>query len=136
MTSCIKYFLSRGRRIGMACRYISNPQRLRQLVMQASRYTNRKELKKLGEEFSLLWHYVSDVATRRYTHYNTKALLITVAALIYLITPLDFLPDVLIGGLIDDLSVLIHVIQSVKKELENYKLHIVNADKLDLKIKG
>ena len=59
----------------------------------------------------------------RYKQYNKHALLLVVAGLIYLITPLDFLPDILIGGLIDDLSVVLYIIKSVREELEFYNLY-------------
>ena len=82
--------------------------------------------RKIGRNIKLLWNYVSDVVSRRYTHYNTHALLLIIAGLIYLVTPVDFLPDFLVGGLIDDVSVLLYIVQSVSEELKRYENHKLN----------
>ena len=116
-------FFRRGRWLQLASRYITNPQYLIELADLVSQYTNRRGIKKLRDNVSLLWHYLSDVVTQRYKRYNKHALLLVVAGLIYLITPLDFLPDILIGGLIDDLSVVLYIIKSVREELEFYNLY-------------
>lgn len=115
-------FFRRGRWLRLATQYITNPQRMRELVETVSQYTHRRGLKKLRDNVTQLWHYLSDVVTQRYKHYNRRALLLVVAGLIYLATPLDFLPDVLIGGLIDDLTVVLYIIKSTRKELEFYNL--------------
>ena len=115
-------FFRRGRWLHLASQYVTNPQRMRELVETVSQYTHRHGWKKLRDNASQLWHYLSDVVTRRYTHYNKRALLLVVAALVYLVTPIDFLPDILIGGLIDDLTVVLYIIKSAKKELEFYDL--------------
>lgn len=116
-------FFRRGRWLHLASQYITNPQRMRELVDTVSQYTHRRGIKKLHDNATRLWHYLSDVVTRRYTHYNKRALLLVVAGLIYLVTPIDFLPDILIGGLIDDLSVVLYIIKSTRKELEFYNLY-------------
>ena len=116
-------FFRRGRWLHLASQYITNPQEMRELVETVSQYTQRRGLKKLRDNVTLLWHYLSDVVTQRYKHYNKRALLLVVAGLIYFVTPVDFLPDILIGGLIDDLTVVLYIIKSVKKELEFYNLY-------------
>lgn len=116
-------FFRRGRWLHLASQYITNPQQMRELVETVSQYTQRRGLKKLRDNVTRLWHYLSDVVTQRYKHYNKRALLLVTAGLIYLVTPVDFLPDILIGGLIDDLTVLLYIIKSVKKELEFYDLY-------------
>ncbi len=116
-------FFRRGRWLHLASQYITNPQQMRELVETVSQYTQRRGLKMLRDNVTLLWHYLSDVVTQRYKHYNKRALLLVVAGLIYFVTPVDFLPDILIGGLIDDLTVVLYIIKSVKKELEFYNLY-------------
>jgi uncharacterized membrane protein YkvA (DUF1232 family) len=116
-------FFRRGRWLHLASQYITNPQRMRELVDTVSQYTHRRGLKKLRDNATQLWQYLSDVVTQRYKHYNNRALLLVVAGLIYLVTPIDFLPDILIGGLIDDLSVVLYIIKSTRKELEFYNLY-------------
>ena len=113
-------FFRRGRWLRLATQCISNPQRMRELVKSASQYTNRRGMKKLRHNVISLWQYLTDVVTGQYTHYNKRALLLAVAGLIYLITPLDYLPDILICGLIDDLAVVLYIVNSIKNELTFY----------------
>ncbi|MBE6306076.1 MAG: DUF1232 domain-containing protein [Bacteroidaceae bacterium] len=120
--SIIQYF-RRGRWLRMASSIITDPKRLIELAQSATKYANRRGWKKIHESASLLLHYIADVATQRYTHYNKRALLLSVAAIAYLVTPIDFLPDILIGGLIDDVTVVLYIVQSVKRELEYYDLY-------------
>ena len=88
-----------------------------------SQYTHRHGLKRLRHNTTLLWHYLSHIASGEYTHYNKRALLLVVAGLIYLVTPVDFLPDILLGGLIDDLGVVLYIVKSTSKELSFYDLY-------------
>ena len=113
-------FFRRGRWLRLATQCITNPQRMRELVKSVSQYTNRRGMKKLRHNVTSLWQYLTDVVTGQYTHYNKRALLLAVAGLIYLITPLDYLPDILICGLIDDLAVVLYIVNSIKNELTFY----------------
>ena len=113
-------FFRRGRWLRLATQCITNPQRMRELVKSASQYTNRRGMKKLRHNVTSLWQYLTDVVTGQYTHYNKRALLLAVAGLIYLITPLDGLPDILICGLIDDLAVVLYIVNTIKNELTFY----------------
>lgn len=123
MKERIIQFFRRGRWLQMAVRYASNPQQLMELLRKASQLTRREGWQQLGEKGTLLYHYVGDIATGRYKGYSTRALLLVVAALLYLITPVDFLPDFLLGGFVDDVSLLLYIIQSVGKELARYRMH-------------
>ncbi len=119
-------FFSKGRWLQLAAQYIAQPKKLQELLAKVSQYAGRKGLEKVGSNIKLLWHYVSDVVTRRYTGYNTHALLLIIAGLIYLVTPVDFLPDFIVGGLIDDVSVILYIVQSVQKELQRYENYCCN----------
>lgn len=45
-----------------------------------------------------------------------------ISALIYLINPMDVVPDFLLGvGFLDDLSVFTYLIAKIKKELDKYE---------------
>ena len=42
-------------------------------------------------------------------------------ALLYFLNPMDVIPDLLIGGFIDDAALLTWVLSKVKDEIENYQ---------------
>lgn len=119
-------FFSRGRWLQLAAQYLRQPHKLQELLTSVLQYASRDGLEKVGGNIKLLWSYVSDVVTHHYTHYNAHALLLTIAGLIYLVTPLDFLPDFLVGGLIDDMGVILYIVQSIGEELRRYKCFIDN----------
>lgn len=41
-----------------------------------------------------------------------------IAALLYLVSPIDFIPDFLIGGFIDDIGIIMWVFKKTKEEIE------------------
>ena len=51
-------FFRRGRWLHLASQYITNPQRMRELVDTVSQYTHRRGLKKLRDNATRLWHYL------------------------------------------------------------------------------
>ncbi|MDD7632340.1 MAG: YkvA family protein [Parabacteroides sp.] len=57
----------------------------------------------------------------RYKEYNVSSLLYLVAAVIYLITPIDFMPDFLPTGLVDDSAIILWVLNVTGDELARYK---------------
>ena len=73
--------------------------------------------------------YLSDIATGKYKGYDTKKLLVIIAAIIYVVTPFDLLPDLIPPGLIDDLSIVAWAIKEASEELENYKNSLKKEDK-------
>lgn len=50
-----------------------------------------------------------------------RSVVSAVAALIYFVNPLDLVPDLLLGGLIDDALVVGYVLSSVKSDLEKFQ---------------
>ncbi|WP_242919133.1 YkvA family protein [Pontibacter liquoris] len=57
-----------------------------------------------------------------YRHVAKKSILIGVAVLLYLVTPLDIIPDFIPGiGLLDDLSLMAWFVTSFQREIENFR---------------
>ena len=75
------------------------------------------------EDIILLIDYITDVAKGNYTDYNVNRLLIVIAALLYVIDPIDMVPDFIVGGFLDDVTVIGWAITKVAQELEDYKLY-------------
>ena len=123
----LKYF-GRGRWLRMAATYMTQPDKIKELLKSAKKYADKGGQKKLTDNVKLLGKYVADVTTRRYTAYNHYALLLVIAALIYFVTPTDLLPDFFVGGLIDDMSIVLYIIKSIDDELKRYKEHLNNLN--------
>lgn len=113
---------ARGGWIARARRFVNNRSKLAALAMQASYYVRRKRsLQEVKSDIVLLGHYVRDVATCRYHGYKTANLIVIVAVLIYMVSPLDIIPDFLPGGFIDDISIVAWAVKRFTEELTNYR---------------
>ena len=66
---------------------------------------------------------VKDYADGRYTEVSRKSVLIIASALIYLLTPIDLVPDIIpIIGRLDDIAVVAYVIRTMRVELVKYNV--------------
>ena len=87
-------------------------------------------------KFSILGRLLKAYAQGRYQQIQWKSILLIIAAIIYFISPIDLLPDLLpITGLTDDLGVLLWVYNTVNTEIEKFltweKSTLVHEDSLD-----
>ena len=103
--------------------YIGKTSKILNLVGYLQPYLHKDGLKDAKEDMILLIDYITDVAKGNYTDYNVNRLLIVIAALLYVIDPIDMVPDFIVGGFLDDVTVIGWAITKVAQELEDYKLH-------------
>ena len=117
-------FVSRflkGNWLGKAKLYAFNPLKLKNLLQKLGSLMSRQGLLKVKDHLVLMRDYLSDIATGKYKEYDGKKLIIIVAAIIYVVTPIDFLPDFIPPGWIDDVSIVAWAIKEASEELERYK---------------
>ena len=117
-------FVSRflkGNWLGKAKIYAFNPLKLKSLLQKLGSLMSRQGLQKVKDHLILMRDYLSDIATSKYKEYDGKKLIIIVAAIIYVVTPIDFLPDFIPPGWIDDVSIVAWAIKEASEELERYK---------------
>jgi uncharacterized membrane protein YkvA (DUF1232 family) len=80
------------------------------------------------EDFRTLVRLVVAYARGNYRDIPADSLVLVVAGLIYVVSPLDLIPDTIPGvGLLDDAVVVGRVIKSVRKELEQFRAWEVGA---------
>ncbi len=78
--------------------------------------------KGIKEDLSLLISLIKDYWNDEYKVVPWRTIALIVFALLYLINPLDLIPDLSLPfGLFDDLAVLGFVLASVRDDLEDYK---------------
>jgi len=78
--------------------------------------------KELAEDLSLILSLIKDYWKDEYKVVPWRTIALTVFALLYLLNPLDLIPDFSLPlGILDDLAVLGFVVASVKDDLEKYK---------------
>jgi len=92
------------------------------LALEAMRYAKeKKSLDDVKDDILLLCNYVKDIATGRYKGYKTWNLTVIIAALLYIISPVDVIPDFLVGGFVDDIGIIAWALGKMSSELDAYK---------------
>ncbi|UTW08587.1 YkvA family protein [Pseudomonas benzenivorans] len=112
-----------ARFLPLAREYLSRA-RLPGLLLAVARKSGRRgqRFSELKEDLRLLQNLCLAWWRGEYREIGSDALLAVVAALLYFVTPLDALPDWLIGvGFIDDLAVLAWVLRTWSAELDAFR---------------
>lgn len=66
---------------------------------------------------------VKDYASGRYTDVSRKSMVVIASALVYVMTPIDLVPDIIpIIGHLDDIAVIAYVIKVMRVELVKYNV--------------
>ncbi len=73
------------------------------------------------EKLSVFARLATAYVNGRYRAVSWKSMLIVLGALIYFVSPLDFIPDVIpVAGLTDDFSILLWVYSTVRHEVDKF----------------
>lgn len=83
---------------------------------------NKSALTSIWDKLHLLLSFAKDHAQGNYTIIPIGSVIAIFASLLYFVSPLDFIPDFILGlGFIDDIYILTLVYKQVSKDLEKYK---------------
>lgn len=109
-----------------AVEYVDNPSRRDNLLTKAFRKAddNKKHefISHIWDKVQLLFSLAKDWSNGSYKNISKSAILAIIGGMIYFVSPLDVIPDWLVGlGLVDDAAVLGLVINQMDKELTRYK---------------
>lgn len=83
---------------------------------------NKADLQNVWGQLELLFSLVKDYLNGSYKDIPKKSIIAIVAGMLYFLSPVDLLPDFILGfGLIDDVFIIGLVIKQVTKDLTKYK---------------
>lgn len=105
---------------------MDNPQGLKFKLEKAAEKINKKSaLDAFGvyvDDLKALIRMSKAWVSRKYTQMNTQTVLYCIVAVVYFVTPTDFVPDFILGlGFVDDLAVLSWVLSVIKDDVEAFK---------------
>jgi uncharacterized membrane protein YkvA (DUF1232 family) len=86
---------------------------------KARRY--RGSLGEVLDELLVLARMLRSYASRHYTRVPWKSVALIAAALVYFLSPVDLIPDFLVGGFVDDIGLLYAVLRQVRSDVDAYK---------------
>ena len=105
---------------------MDNPQGLKfKLENAAEKITKKSVVDAMGvyvDDLKALIRLLRLWVSRKYTSVDTQTILYTIVAVIYFVTPTDFVPDFILGlGFMDDMAVLSWVLGVIKEDLNKFK---------------
>ena len=106
-----------------AKKIVSDPDRMEKLAKESlSILKGEGKLAEVRREGMLLWKLAKDTVTGRYRGLKKRNLFLIVAGLMYLVNPMDILPDFLFAiGFADDVGVLMYVFKKLDNEIKAYE---------------
>lgn len=121
------------RATGKAGGLLQNPARLFNLLKNALSKAgsdgSNDTLGKIRAKLTLVVRLVRNYASGEYRDISRGSIISVVAALIYFVSPIDFIPDFIpMLGFADDLALLTFVLGKLNDELERFQLWEMNKD--------
>ena len=105
-----------------ATQYLRDKERLRHLLAEAVSIAQGRG-GKLLKDIQLLVRLLKASMSGVYTGLSVRKLVAIVAAILYLISPLDVIPDFIpVVGYVDDAAVIAWVMKSIAEELKDFKM--------------
>lgn len=99
-----------------------NPHKLLLLLTTFRKYIKKNGFKSMTSDMMLLGNYVRDIVEGRYKEYKRADLVLVVGAIIYVVTPMDILPDFILAlGLVDDVAIVSWAVNQLGEELSRYR---------------
>ena len=96
-------------------------ERTNDLLDKEDEFSNKKGLSRVRRQLKLLWAYLRAVVSGEYTDYSTWACVKAIAGLLYVVSPLDLIPDFFPWvGWADDVLVVMYVCNLLHNELEKF----------------
>lgn len=80
------------------------------------------EFDEIKTDLKTVFSLVGDYLHGNYKKVSKTSLLLIIGSLLYLLNPMDLVPDFLLGvGFLDDLAVFTYMIKKIRQELDKYR---------------
>ncbi|HZH93445.1 MAG TPA: DUF1232 domain-containing protein [Tissierellaceae bacterium] len=101
--------------------YYNNPERLKELLSTANLVIrDNDQLSGVIDDIGKLISLVRDYGKKEYRMVSKGTIITVIAGLIYLVNPVDIIPDFLPGGFLDDAAVIGYILSTLRGEIEKY----------------
>ena len=99
---------------------LKTPDSLGKLSDDLSGYMNKEGLKSVKGELTQLYDCLKMLLAKGYYEYKDNTLVMIVAVIIYVVSPIDLIPDFLPNGLMDDQYLVSWLFQTLGSKLDAY----------------
>lgn len=101
----------------------SNNDRLNKLIKDSKeKLEDNKAFSDLIEDVKISIEIIKQYIKGQYTGLSKSSIIMIIIGFLYLVNPVDIIPDFLIGGFIDDAAVFAYIIKKIHHEIEAFKL--------------
>jgi uncharacterized membrane protein YkvA (DUF1232 family) len=103
--------------------YLSNPQKTQNLLNKAVKMANGKKesLGEVWEKLQLFFELVKAYSKGEYKNISPSTILTVIGTLLYFVSPLDLVPDFIIGlGILDDAALIGYTVKKISNELDAF----------------
>jgi uncharacterized membrane protein YkvA (DUF1232 family) len=105
--------------------YARDPRKAKKLLddavkMSKSYGRNRGPLVEVWSYLTALFRLLRAYIRKDYREIPWGSIVLVIVALIYFVSPVDLIPDMLPAGLIDDVAVIAFVVAQIKTDLDNF----------------
>ncbi|MDQ0198353.1 YkvA family protein [Neobacillus ginsengisoli] len=104
--------------------YLNNPEKTEGLLSKAIKKANKRKgtLGEAWDKLQLFLELIKSYSKGEYKNVSNSTLLTVIGAVLYFVSPIDVIPDFIVGiGIVDDAAVIGYTIKKVSKELDEYK---------------
>ncbi len=91
---------------------------------------SNEELKEIVSELKLFVSMLRDYFEGRYKGLAKENVYLIIGAFIYIMSPIDLLPDFLFFGYLDDILIIMYLMKKMSKEIEKYRIWKENEDNI------
>lgn len=106
-----------------ARKILENREKVNDLLNESDRTSRRFGLKSIRDDIADLSALVKDYRSGRYRRIGKGSIVMIVAGLLYMVTPVDLIPDFILGlGFLDDAVVLGYVIKQLYGAIDAYRV--------------
>lgn len=105
--------------------YVKRPEKTDVLIKDATKKADDKKgsLTEIWDNLQLLFELVSAWRKGEYRKIPTASIVTIIASIIYFVSPIDLMPDFLVGlGIVDDAAVIGFVLKQITADLEKFKI--------------
>ncbi|MFY9214652.1 MAG: YkvA family protein [Tissierellaceae bacterium] len=99
----------------------SNNERLFKLIQDSKKtLEGNKAFSELIDDVKVSIDIIKQYLKGEYTGLSKASIIMIIIGLLYLVNPLDIVPDFLLGGFIDDAAVFAYILKKIHHEIERF----------------
>lgn len=111
----------KGKWFAKSSSILSNKSKVLSILATLHKYTKNGGLFRIRKDLNLLSAYITDIVHGRYHDYSKSSIIMALAGILYVISPLDVIPDFIFFGFADDIAIITWSLAKLSCELMKYE---------------